>query len=135
MKHSTGEHFMKTAIALAILAFTFGSYANETIRCLNASEPGLSYVLTEIDYDHYDLKISKKELVLDSCRTRWGCDYKEEIILTDKLIMRDYQGAMVFKSRRSYINMEDFDNADASYTIKGPTGKFEKKFVILKCAY
>lgn len=133
MKHNTRESFMKTVTTLAILLFTFSSYAGEIINCLNPAQPGLSYVLNEIDYDHYDFKVSKKVLVPDSCSSRWGCDYEEKIIFTDKLKMTDFQRSMVFESKRTYIEMEDWDNVQYIYTAKAPNGKFESKSVTLKC--
>ena len=124
---------MKTVMTLAVYLITFNSYASSTINCTNPSEPSLFYVLRPTGYDHYDLKVIKRVLNPQSCRSRWGCDYSEESIYTDKLVMTDYQGAMVFGSKRTKINMEDFEEVQFTYTAKGRTGKFEQKSARLQC--
>ncbi len=124
---------MKSIMTLAVYLITFNSYASGTINCINPSEPSLFYILRPTSYDHYDLQVVKRVLNPQSCRSRWGCDYSDEVTYTDKLVMTDYQGAMVFESKRTTINMEDFQEVQFTYTARGRNGKFQQISAKLKC--
>ncbi len=134
--HSVETQIWRTTVKILLfmtLMLSFGAFAGETINCTNPAEANLSYTLKTSDYENYDFKISRQVLVPYSCRSRWGCDYEEKIIFMDKLILTDYQGAGVFKSKRTNITMENWDEANYAYTIKDASGKFVSKYATLQC--
>ena len=123
---------MKLVTIIATL-LSISAYAGDTITCTNAKEPELLYVLTSSDYVKYDFKVTKKVLVVNSCQSRTGCVYKNEVVYKDKLKMTDLQGAGVFKSKRTYIQIEDMDYVDYGYTVKDENGKIVQKSATLSC--
>lgn len=120
-----------------ILLLTLGLFSLETIAsdiyCVNPDETNLFYMLKRKDYDSYDLIVTKQILDPISCGSRWGCDYENKIIYRDILEYNDVQGASVFESKRTYIEMEDMDDAYYRYTIKNKSGVFIQRTAKLKC--
>lgn len=118
-------------LAILTLLFSITAFAGETISCTNPLASDLTYTLKTVDYEHYDFIIKRLTLDPQSCRSRWGCDYIEEVIFTDKGQMTYVQGTAVFQSKRTYIMME----SEVIYgsTVKAPNGKFVTKTTILNC--
>ena len=122
------------ALAILILMFSANAHANEAIICANPQEPQLTYVLTSAGLDKYEFSV--KETVFDSriCGSRWGCDNVEKVLFTDEVELIDYQGALVFESRRTYIEIEDNNGlATYQYPSLNLNGEFESKTVTLIC--
>jgi hypothetical protein len=123
---------MKLFLLITLSLFSLNVLA-EDIYCVNPNEPKLSYTLKSTDYVNYDLVVTKRVLVPMSCNSRWGCDYVDEVIYTDRLTFIDVQGTGVFESKRTNITMEDMDAVSYTYTAKNSSGVFVQKSAILKC--
>lgn len=121
-------------LALSALLFSLETFASVgDIHCINPKESNLTYTLKELKNDDYSLTVSKKTLVPYSCQSRWGCDYEQKTIAFDTLSFSDVQGAYLFESKKSRIEMEDMDNVSYSYTVKNNQGVFVTKTVTLEC--
>jgi hypothetical protein len=101
---------------LAVL-LTFQAQAGIKITCTNLDAPKYTFILEEIDFSHYFL--SAFEL--------------ESLIFTDFLEYNDIQGAGIFKSQHTYINMEDTDKTFYSFEKEDQNGKFVHSYAYLKC--
>ncbi|WP_413290920.1 hypothetical protein [Bdellovibrio sp. HCB337] len=125
---------MKLLFTLFSLLLAANAFAADTISCLDQTNTNYTYTLSSTDYEYYQLTVTKTVLEdPNSCKSRWGCDTHEETIYTDRLLFIDVQGAMTFKSKRIYINMEDMDNVGYSFTYKAADGTFKEGFRSLKC--
>ena len=123
---------MKTSLLLMLAFLSTETFAMD-FHCVNLDEPRLSYTLKEVDFNHYDLTVTKRVLNPVSCGSRWGCDYENEVIYQERLKYADTQGALSFKSKRTSIMMENMDEVLYTYTTKNSSGMFIKKSAILKC--
>lgn len=126
---------MKFIFAVLLMqSFSVYAFSKTSIVCEDPKNSKTTYLLEELDYDHYSFKVVSHEVVDPySCRSRWGCDYVDKTVFYDKLNYTDVQGAMVFESKRTYLNMEDMDDVSYTYTSQNAQGRFVEKTVTLKC--
>lgn len=108
-------------LAILTVMFSLSAQAADTYNCWDKADRSLSYSLESLDFDHYSFTVTRRILIPRTCGSRWGCEYEEQVITTDKLRMTDYQGAAVFKSKRTSILMEDMNEVSYRYTFKGTT--------------
>ena len=110
---------MKLVFALLLLSTQAMA---EVVTCLDPKAPLTEYILTEKLWPVYELTIVVNKLDPASCRTRWGCDYIPTVVYSERMETLDYQGALVFKGKRTHIDMEDMDHA--RYTTNSTNDRF-----------
>lgn len=97
-------------LLILVLMLSSNVFASDNLSCTDSQNKKLTYNISEISQDLYELKVTKAELVPYSCRSRWGCDYEQKTIWKEKLKFRDWQGVAEYSGKfTTIVNGESAD--------------------------
>ncbi len=94
-------------------------FASDNFTCTDPQNKKLTYTVTEISRDMYELTVTKADLVPYSCQSRWGCDFEQKTIWKEKLKFMDWQGVAEYSGKFTIIVNGESDDGRVEFRHTG----------------